>query len=312
MPLVTENRLKGNYGAALVVSKLSSECLVRPVAADTDVGVDLYCETVAENRPFLHFWLQVKTGDQCKVCAGAERASCSFEIEHLNYWAQQPVPVFAALVPAEWPVQREPDIYIIDITQTVQNSPILTQKIVTLSSDYRWPTGQRSLVQQFLTYVIPDATARLQVSKGVIAHSPTPTPQYVQNSPAVPVLKFQNAIRDQLRRTAANAILFLMQEGHATENDDFRRLLAKIVEQFGDDPHWENFFSRGISSHVDGDYSNAIAMYSKARQSIENDPNVRDEPSWREQVNQIEALKEQAHSGVPLNRRQPASDYLGS
>ena len=45
MPAVTENRLKGNYGAALVVSRLSGECLVRPVAAETDVGVDLYCET---------------------------------------------------------------------------------------------------------------------------------------------------------------------------------------------------------------------------------------------------------------------------
>ena len=63
MPAVTENRLKGNYGASLVMSRLSGECLVRPVAAETDVGVDLYCETVAEGRPFLHFWLQVKAGD---------------------------------------------------------------------------------------------------------------------------------------------------------------------------------------------------------------------------------------------------------
>src|ERR1035437_5277106 len=133
MPLVPENRLKGHYGTALVMSRLSSECLVRPVAADTDVGVDLYCETVAENRPFLHFWLQVKAGDQCRLDAGAERASCSFEIEHLNYWARQPVPVFAALVPAEWPVPREPDIYIVDITtQSVLNSFPSTPNTVTL------------------------------------------------------------------------------------------------------------------------------------------------------------------------------------
>jgi hypothetical protein len=42
VPAVTENRLKGNCGAALVMSRLSGECLARPVAAETDVGVDLY------------------------------------------------------------------------------------------------------------------------------------------------------------------------------------------------------------------------------------------------------------------------------
>jgi hypothetical protein len=106
MPLVPENRLKGNYGTALVMSRLSSECLVRPVAADTDVGVDLYCETVAEGtrRPFLHFWLQVKASDQCRLDANAQKASCGFDSDHLNYWKEQPVPVFVALVPSEWPV----------------------------------------------------------------------------------------------------------------------------------------------------------------------------------------------------------------
>jgi hypothetical protein len=314
MPVVTESRLKGNYGTALVMSRLSSECLVRPVAADTDVGVDLYCETVEENCPFLHFWLQVKAGDQCKVSAGAERASCSFEIEHLNYWALQPVPVFAALVPAEWPVRREPGIYIIDITtQILLNSFHATQQTATLRSDYCWPVGDRGSVQNFLMRVIPATTARLQVSKGVIAHSPTLTPQYVQNSPGVPVLKFKDPIQLQLRRTAANGILFLMQEGHATtESHEFRHLLARIVEQFGDDPHWENFFSRGISSHADENYSNAVAMYAKARQCIENDPNARDQPSWCERVKRIEGLEEQARSGDRLNIRRPTSDYAGS
>lgn len=50
MPTVDENRLKGNYGAAYVSARLSSECLVRPVAAETGVGVDLYCETVASKE----------------------------------------------------------------------------------------------------------------------------------------------------------------------------------------------------------------------------------------------------------------------
>lgn len=67
MPIVNENCLKGNYAASYVASKLSAYCLVRPVAADTDVGIDLYCETVQENQPFLHFWMQVKSGKQCHL-----------------------------------------------------------------------------------------------------------------------------------------------------------------------------------------------------------------------------------------------------
>lgn len=314
MPFVGENRLKGNYGTALVMNRLSSECLVRPVAADTDVGVDLYCETVAEGRPFLHFWLQVKAGGQCKLETEAESASCSFAHKHLNYWAQQPVPVFAALVRTEWPVLREPNIYIIDITtQILLNSFPAIQQSNTLRSDYCWPVGDRGSVQNFLTQVVPDTTARLQVSKGIIADSPTPKVQYVQTRPLVPVLRFKDKILHQLRTTAAFAIIFSLGETDPTgEDTEFRRLLARILEQFGDDPHWENFFSRGISNHADEDYSNAVAMYDKARQSIENDPNVRDQPSWRERVKQIEGLEEQARSGYRLNMTQPTSGYTGS
>ena len=314
MPIITENRLKGNYGAALVMSRLSSECLVRPVAAETDVGVDLYCETVAEGRPFLHFWLQVKAGDQCRYDRTTNKTFCVFETDHLHYWAQQPVPVFAALVPSGWPVLQEPNIYIIDITAQIlaKNLPTM-QRAVTLWSDYWWPASDRVLVLDFLTQVVPDTTARLQVSKGIVADSPTPTPQYVRTRPCVPVLKFKEQIRYQLRRTAANSILFSFAEGKPmAEDTDFRRLLARIVEQFGEDPHWENFFSRAVSSHADADYSNAVAMYEKARQCIRADPNVRDDTSWQDQVRIIERLEERARCGYPLNPDELTSDYSGS
>src|SRR5262245_63391848 len=112
MSAVDENRLKGNYAAAYVSALLSSECLVRPVAADTDVGIDLYCETVEQGTPFLHFWMQVKSGDQCRVIENGNSARCSFTIEHLEYWYRQPVPVFAALVPVHWPVAEDPIVYV--------------------------------------------------------------------------------------------------------------------------------------------------------------------------------------------------------
>jgi hypothetical protein len=314
MPAVTENRLKGNYGAALIMSRLSGQCLVRPVAADTDVGLDLYCETVAENRPFLHFWLQVRAGNQCKVEVDRSSASCRFTSDHLEYWFRQPVPVFAALVPSEWPVRREPDIYIIDITTSLLmglRGP--AQETVTLDSHHCWPAGNSDSVQHFLEVVVPATTARLEVSKGVIASAPTSAPQYVQRRPYVPVRRFKQKILDQLRVTAALGILFSFDEDQPTrEGLEFRRVLSRILGQFDSDCHWETFFSRAVSSHEDGDYSNAIAMYDKAWQSIQGDPNVRDEPPWQQQMQVIERLKETAARKYPLRAEELSSDYSGS
>jgi len=209
MPAIPPNRLKGNYGAALVASRLSGECLVRPVAADTDVGIDLYCETVAEGRPFLHFWLQVKAGDQCKVDPSCRSAKCPFDAEHLRYWFRQPVPVFAALVPTEWPVVEEPSIHIIDVTtQILENQNYLERQSITLESDYSWPVGDRSSVLDFLEQVVPATAARLQVRYGVVARIPQQTINYVHTTPSVPVLTFQEKILSQLRSTAAHAIMF--------------------------------------------------------------------------------------------------------
>ncbi|MBW1863160.1 MAG: hypothetical protein JRJ02_12425 [Deltaproteobacteria bacterium] len=48
MTKVDKNRIMGNYGANLVAELLSRHCLVRPVVEGTDIGIDLYCETLEE------------------------------------------------------------------------------------------------------------------------------------------------------------------------------------------------------------------------------------------------------------------------
>lgn len=302
MPAVPESRLKGNYGASVVMARLSGECLVRPVAVDTEVGVDLYCETVAEAQPFLHFWIQVKAGDQCRVDPSSRSASCRFQRDQLEYWARQPVLVFAALVPTAWPAQSEPHIYIVDITTTILFNPLPDlQDTFTLRSDYHWPPGDRNSVQAFLRAEVPNTTARLQISRGVVAPSPTLTPQYVQMTPVVPVTRFKDQILRQLRTTAANSILFTVgSTALAAESQEFVHLLARVVEQFDDDPHWENFMARGLVCHVAADYDNALAMYARARACINGDPQVSDQPSWREIVRAIERLE-----GCALRQRPP-------
>jgi hypothetical protein len=125
--------------------------------------------------------------------------------------------------------------------------------------------------------------------------------------------RFKQRILDQLRATAALGVLFSFGEDEQTSEDlEFRRLLSRIVGQFDNDCHWETVFSRAVSSHADGDYSNAVAMYDKARQSIQGDPNVRDEHLWQEQVQVIERLKGRAACKFPFQADELSSDYFGS
>lgn len=303
MPKVDPNRLKGNYGAAYVSTRLSSECLVRPVAVDTDVSVDLYCETVEDNRPFLHFWVQVKAGSQCQVVRDRESASCSFKVEHLVYWRRQPVPVFAALVPVDWPVTDEPAVYIVDITSQLLDKEPSGSDSVTLKSDYVWHAGNCEDVRQFLGRAVPAAAARLQCRNGVVASMPRLEPSYVISFPTVPVSRFKNEISHQIRRTAAFSIWFLYKQGEmGPESAEFRQTLASVVEQFGDDPHWENFMARALSYHADGQYENALSMYEKAEKCISDDLKVRDQVLWQEKVQEIHRLKQCARDRTPLSK----------
>jgi hypothetical protein len=76
------------------------------------------------------------------------------------------------------------------------------------------------------------------------------------------------------------------------EHVEFRRTLAAIVEQFGDDPHWENFMARALAYHADGHFDRAVEFYNRAVQCIRNDSNVAALPSWREIICDIELLRD--------------------
>jgi len=299
MPAITKERLKGNYGAAAVMERLSAEALVRPVAADTDVGVDLYCETVVDYKPHLHFWLQVKAGEQCTRRSEGS-ASCCFSVDHLKYWEKQPVPVFAALVPTDWPLTDVPDVYIVDITtQLLSGPPNSRAKTITLHSDHHWPRGNRECVTEFLSEVVPDSTAQLQCSRGVVAPRPTFIPNYVRRIPAVPIARFKKEILDQLRVTAAYSVLFLDSQVEPADDAEFRRQCARIVQQFKNE-HWEDFMARAQSSHADQAFDDAIGLYKKAQDTIRNDPKVCDLPEFQRYIKEIEDLKVCAQNHQPL------------
>ena len=97
---ITDNQLKGNWGEDYITSNLAAkDCFVRRVTQGRDTGIDLYCETIKNGEPFLHFRCQVKTkkkwsGDEKEVSIDPS------DIEkYKEYWLRQPFPVFIFCVP---------------------------------------------------------------------------------------------------------------------------------------------------------------------------------------------------------------------
>jgi hypothetical protein len=130
---VGDTWLKGNYGQHLVTQILSRSCLVRPVVGHTDVGVDLYCESIINGKPFLHFWGQVKSSQSFPN--EPVKASHSFKVSTLRYWASQPVPVLGFLIPMKWPPEEIHYIHVVDITFDILEYGIAEgQETQTLSS----------------------------------------------------------------------------------------------------------------------------------------------------------------------------------
>jgi hypothetical protein len=61
--------------------------------------------------------------------------------------------------------------------------------------------------------------------------------------------------------------------------------------------------SRACSSHVDGDYMQAVTLYEPAKQCILDDtdlPSQPDWPEWEEKVNVIQGLQDRARGQEPF------------
>ena len=300
MTRVDENRLKGNYGATYVALRLSSEeCLVRVVPSDTDVGIDLFCESVEGEKPFLHFWVQVKTGSQCKVAKNGLSAHCSLGSKHLRYWYRQPVPVFVALVPTPWPVHSDPKIFVVNVTSYLIESSFPDADSLTLHSSFVWEPGNQEVIRDFLKTEVPFVSAQMLCRQGVIAPIQTLRPEYVQRSPLPPVNLYRDEIFHQVRKTAAFSIISLWMRGTLSiENSNLHRTFAGVVDQFKDDPHWENPMALAISRHADEDFEEAIKNYELSKKSILDDPNVdvENQSFWQRTLKVIESQIVKARS----------------
>lgn len=309
MVMVPDSFLKGNYGEAYVAFLLSSECLVRTTTSD--IGVDLYCESVVAARPFSHFWVQVKTGNQVTFSKDRGRAWCRFKADHLVYWRNQPVPVFAALIPAHtWPPPSvlEPtlDVYIVDISSQLLDNPSLgaAQESISLSSDYRFRIESlREDMRRFVHEIVPQVSARLLTSKGVIPPIPEPEQTYVKRMPDVPAHKYQREIAMQIRRTASTATISSYNNGQLSNLDvEFRKKMKAILGLYGS--WWDAHFARGLLHHTAGEFTDAVKAYDRSIQTLEDPRFRRESPDWRRLESEVKRCKALASRDQPLSKPQ--------
>jgi len=303
MAIVTSNILKGNYAASYVSSILSSQCFVRPVASDTDVGIDLYCESVKNRSPYLHFWIQVKSGKQCRLWKNKRRASCSLKKSHLEYWKRQPVPIFAALMPiTKWPVDTEVNVYIVNITEYLINNDIPKSSSRSLRSDYIWAPGDNTSINRFLEEIVPRSSARMMCMHGVTAPIKTLGAQYVREFPDIPIAKYEKQVLNQIRRTAAFSIVSMREtNAFSKENEAARKLFKELVMVFKDDGHWENYMAIGLSEHIDHNYPSAIENYEESIKIIVEDPNkLKDREDFQAHLSDLNDLIQKCKEEVDI------------
>ena len=279
----TDSMLKDGFGATLIANKLSPYCLGRPVSQGTDVGIDIFCETVdketveGKGYPHLHFWLQVKYDGGF---LDKKTMSYPFKVRHLNYWKKQPVPVFAVIIASkkEWPhAASDSEIYWCNISSyllfnDVDESKTGKDPTQSISGQY-W--NRLDDAEGFVRDIIPHAVAELSIAQGFFAAIPQGVmSSYVQNSLVLDTDRHQKIILRQLERTTALTVL--SNRSLSIDRSEFSKL-KRILEAFKDDRHYETFLALARIANEEGDDLEFYENVREAEKCVEEDDDLSDE-----------------------------------
>ncbi len=321
MPIVDDNRLKGN-SALWTVGKLLSDagCLVRPVAADTDIGIDLYCETVQDKEPFLHFWVQIKSGTSQVVIRENGTASCSVKVDHLKYWLRQPVPVFLFLIPSPDTCEQ---VYVVDMAIWKHELLLLpnNSKTTKLVSHYLLdPLGNASGMRTFLNGYVPYSHVYWNAAEGMYLPRPTLTPQYTQRVLRNCLGTFSSKVFSQVQKASAWTLIDLLDTNILRQDQptDLKRF-ARIVHVLAVcDRHYENCLAMGLYTLKKKDNPRrALCYFSNALEMIESDPELQRtgalvKPPWKTIISQvkkyIQACQNRIGNRKPAETGKPGTD----
>lgn len=297
---ITDNQLKGNWGEDYITSNLAAkDCFVRRVTQGRDTGIDLYCETIKNGEPFLHFWCQVKTkkkwsGDEKEVSIDPS------DIEkYKEYWLRQPVPAFIFCVPDKR--DQNPPYYIC----SAFDYWMLNSKKSFLKIEY--PENLLTFLNEYL----PIQTFLWDLKNGkVTSLKITPKPESTLLYPSGFAHEFQKELFRSLTRTLwrlSQDILFhgedtrkrskdMLQRLPALNDDDLKRFqdaepymkALEILILGKNDLHYENYATIGIYYAFKNKYEKSLDFYNKSLSFLENVD--KSDPQW---VKEIVDLKEQ-------------------
>lgn len=306
MPVIDEKRILGNYGTNLVAHSLSKICLVRPVAEGTDIGVDLYCETIEEGEGFLHFWAQVKCGTQIKIKKNG-KASCRFKIDHLRYWNRQPVPVFAFYIRTDFPPESPEQIFVADISEYLMTSVIPEKKSKVIESHFKINPESDEWQEAFLSRLKATTSLLKLREDGIVASIPELRPRYVMRYRSLTgVSNYAEKSLRTIRSTVSALVLdaALLKHYKSVEPPmSYFEPLVRILRIFEQGRRPEIMKASSLwAAIMEGDTEKAKHMVAAAIESINSDPNLDDTVriAWdrefdpvRQIINNLKTIQEQ-------------------
>ncbi|MFC1561098.1 DUF4365 domain-containing protein [Candidatus Latescibacterota bacterium] len=186
--IITDEQIKGNWAEQYIASELSSQgCFIRQVTQGHDSGIDLYCETIVNNVPFLHFWCQIKSSKRYK---GIHKQITSSQFQkHKEYWLKQPVPVFIFIVPDLRYKQNIP-YYIFSALDLLSNKKIKSYPKITNHSELNLFLKKDLIIQTFLWELKDGKVSPLKTENSYIKYFPIGVAQ-----------KFEKKLLESLRHT---------------------------------------------------------------------------------------------------------------
>lgn len=290
---ITDNQLKGNWGEQYIAANLSSQgCFVRHVTQGNDTGIDLYCETVKENKPFLHFWCQIKTSKKYKE----ENKQETFKPkkEYKEYWLLQPVPVFIFLVPD---------------SRNKFNVPYYICKALDLEVKERINSFAKvespKDLSSFLNEQLALETFLWELKEGKISYLKTPKEGYTKQFPTGIVHIFESKLFQSLHWTLwrlSEDILFhgisrkdMLEKPNLNDDEKERFERAKpymealeILIVSKEDKHYQNFRTVGVYYELEKEYEKSLEHYKKSKSYIEKDKKINiSENTWKNVVKEI-------------------------
>lgn len=276
--IISDQILDGNKAETFVAYLLSNYCLTRPVSSGTDIGIDLYCELIRNNKPDLHFWVQVKStkNESIRILQNG-KAFYSFKTQHLAYWKAQPVPVFAFLIINTDKIK--PDnyfIHVVNVTEYLLNHDIRESKTQSLQSNAVIHNDKD--LKNFLFHQVDITSARQKLDYGIISPTPSTKNEYVKKIYPSGSSKFADKILDTIRSSTSFILEELINLERKNPDDDNaynrRKKFARILEVFNYRLNWEVHYYLGLSYLQDKEYPKAKTSFDQSLKIIRSDKNI--------------------------------------